>query len=73
VTAKEALRDYIDGLSEDEASWLWQELRWDEEDGADPPPLTPAQIASIERGLAQADAGRLIPHEEIMLEFGLSD
>lgn len=27
--------------------------------------------ASIERGLAAADAGRLIPHEEVKRRFGL--
>jgi predicted transcriptional regulator len=28
--------------------------------------------ASIERGLADSEAGRLIPHEDILREFGLT-
>lgn len=28
-------------------------------------------LAKIERGLAEADAGRLIPHEEVRVRFGL--
>jgi len=27
---------------------------------------------SVERGLADAEAGRLIPHEEVMKRFGLT-
>lgn len=29
--------------------------------------------ASIERGLADSDAGRTIPHEEILKEFGIAE
>lgn len=28
-------------------------------------------LAKIERGLAQADAGQLIPHEEVKARYGL--
>jgi predicted transcriptional regulator len=28
-------------------------------------------LAKIERGLAQADAGQLIPHEQVKVRFGL--
>jgi hypothetical protein len=35
------------------------------------PPLTEAQIASIKRGLADAEAGRTFSHEEVMRRFGI--
>lgn len=29
--------------------------------------------ASIERGLADSDSGRTVPHEEILKEFGIAE
>jgi Arc/MetJ-type ribon-helix-helix transcriptional regulator len=41
----------------------------DEIDAADDSPLTPSEIAGIERGLADVAAGRTIPLEEVRAEM----
>lgn len=58
TNVKEAARKLIDQLPDDIS---WDELAYRIE-----------VRASIERGLAAADAGRLIPHEEVKRRFGLS-
>jgi predicted transcriptional regulator len=30
-------------------------------------------LTKVERGLADADAGRVVPHEEVLARFGLRD
>jgi predicted transcriptional regulator len=35
----------------------------------DQPPLSPQQIAAIEEGLAAADRGDLVPHEDVFEEI----
>lgn len=58
TSVKEAALRLIDQLPDDVS---WDELAYRIE-----------VRASIERGLAAADAGRLIPHEEIKKHFGLT-
>lgn len=76
MTAKELLRERIeelseriDEISEDEAaSWLFalDDLAYTELQ-----PLTPEQVAMIERGLADSDAGRVVPQDEVLRRLGI--
>ncbi|MCZ7578556.1 MAG: hypothetical protein M5U18_16500 [Dehalococcoidia bacterium] len=67
MTAKQLLHEFVEGLSDEDALVTAallipnaeRELRDDEK-------------AAIERGLAEADAGQLIPVEEIEREFGIA-
>lgn len=70
MTAKERLREWVEELDEEDAAEALLLL----ENAADPGrPLTPAQRASIERGLAQAAEGRGIPHDEVFRRLGIDD
>lgn len=69
MTAKQVLRDRIEELSEEEAAdWLgfFEDARPIERE-----PLSSEQLSIIERGLADARAGRLTPHAEVRRRFGL--
>ncbi|MCO5201739.1 MAG: hypothetical protein M9925_08590 [Chloroflexi bacterium] len=65
--AKQLLHEFVEGLSDEDALVTAallipnaeRELRDDEK-------------AAIERGLAEAEAGQLIPVEEIEREFGIA-
>jgi predicted transcriptional regulator len=77
VTAKELLRerieeltDRIDEISEDEAADML--FRLDEAFQPEPEPLTDEQRAMIERGMADARAGRLVPQEEVLRRLGIT-
>ena len=68
MTAKQLLHEYIESLSEEDAAATVAFLL--------PHPerrLSRDEIALIELGLAQADAGELIPLEEIEAEFGIQE
>jgi predicted transcriptional regulator len=69
MTAKELLRERLEELSEDEAmSWLgFLEQTFSRQSLS----LTPEQRASLERGMADARAGRLTPHSEVRRHYGL--
>jgi predicted transcriptional regulator len=77
MTAKQALRDRIDELSEqidtiseeEAAEMLW---RLDDALQPVPEPLTPDEIAHLREGIGQLDAGRGIPHEEVLRRFGIN-
>ena len=58
-TVKKQAHELIDELPDNAA---WDELAY-----------RIAVRASIERGLADAEAGRLIPVEEVMREFGITE
>lgn len=68
MTAKEALRNYIEGLSEDDAADL---LLWIEDNGI-LPPLTPEQIERAERGVLQLDDGQRISQGTVEKQFGVT-
>jgi len=70
VTAKEALRDYIDELSDEEALSLWQRIQCEESEP--PAPLTEGERAAIERGLADTHAGRTFSLEDVESELGIA-
>jgi hypothetical protein len=62
MTAKEALRDYIEGLTEDEAAEL---LRWiDGGDGLDT--FSEDDLARIAAGREDVAAGRVHDHRDVV-------
>ena len=67
MTAKEALLHYVEHLDEDAASEAWDLLRNSELFEREP--LTPAQIASVRRGLAQLNAGLSYTTEEVLSDY----
>jgi hypothetical protein len=70
VTAKEKLLEYVSALTEEEAEdklpWIAPMFERPSGDRR----LSAAERAAIERGLRDADAGLLIPIEEVEAEFG---
>lgn len=58
-STKQQARELIDGLPD---SATWEDVAYEID-----------LRASIERGLADADAGRLIPLEDLMKEFGIEE
>ncbi|MEX0782007.1 MAG: hypothetical protein WD557_05105 [Dehalococcoidia bacterium] len=70
MTAKELLRERIEELSEDEArDWLGL---FDETFPREPLVLTPEQEAMIERSLADSEAGRVVPQDEVRRRLGIN-
>jgi hypothetical protein len=59
MSTKERLHQLIDAMQDDEAADLLDDLEFQ------PAPLSDEDIASIERGRAQAKAGQLRPTEEV--------
>jgi hypothetical protein len=59
VTTKERLRAIIDEMPDGEAEELLSDLEFE------PAPMDGDDIASIERGRAQARAGRVTPTDEV--------
>ncbi len=73
MTPKQRLRDQVDRMSDDEAAHVLDLIGADEAECAGRPPLTPEQIASVERGLEQSRQGMGVPHREVRRMFGLAD
>lgn len=69
MSAKQALLEYIETLSDDDLESLWARIRADAAEYANVAPLTDEQNAAISRSLAQLDAGMRIPHEEVLRQF----
>lgn len=67
MTAKKMLHEFVDRLSEDDALATAALLIPDAERH-----LRDDEKAAVEQGLAEADAGELIPVEEIAREFGIA-
>lgn len=67
MTAKQLLHEFVDRLSDDDALVTAALLIPDAERQ-----LRDDEKAAIEQGLAEADAGELIPLEEIEREFGIA-
>lgn len=68
MTAKQALMDYVAGLTEEEAAAKLPLIR----DAGEPPALTPDQIDQVRRSLADLDAGRKTPHGDVKRRFGIA-
>jgi predicted transcriptional regulator len=69
MSAKEALRDLVEAMSEEDA--LRQLERIELEFMVADRRLTPDEIAAIEQGLADADAGRRVTTAQLRERFGL--
>lgn len=70
MTAKERLREWVDELDDDDAA---EALLLLERAQNFQQSLTPAQRASIERGLEQVAAGEGTPHDEVFRRLGIVD
>lgn len=66
MTAKQQLLEYVQGLTEEEAMDVLPFI-------VKPPPLTPAQLEGIERGLRSLDEGRKVSNEDMKRRFGISE
>lgn len=67
MTAKQLLHDFVEGLSEDDAAVTAAMLIQGSARA-----LRANERVAIERGLAEADGGELVPLEEIEREFGIN-
>jgi len=72
MTTRDALHRLVDELPDDQAELarVWLEDLRDASD-TDGPPLDPAALASLDRGLADVSEGRVKPLEEYERERGL--
>jgi predicted transcriptional regulator len=69
MTAKERLREWLDGLDEEDAEEALDILVFERPLRQ---ALTPEERASIEKGLAELDRGEGIPHDEVFRRLGIS-
>jgi hypothetical protein len=69
VTAKELLQRKVAEMTEQEAE-LFLEILFDDDEDFAFPPLTPDELAQIDRAIARTDAGKGIPHSEVLRRFG---
>lgn len=70
MTAKEALRELVDEMSEEDARDALDILREMFQEPVSRPPVSSAELDSVRRGLEDLDAGRRVPHEEVKRRFG---
>ncbi|MEP6871668.1 MAG: hypothetical protein ABI939_07440 [Anaerolineaceae bacterium] len=69
MTAKEALRERIDSLTEDEAAELLEPLQWESSDEETP---TPEQVELFLAGEAEFEAGEFVDGEAFLPALALS-
>jgi predicted transcriptional regulator len=67
MTAKQALLELVEEMSEDKAAEVLEWLEWEVQ--VDSRPLTTAERAAIDRGLADVAAGRLTDQDELEREL----
>ena len=70
MTAKEQVHSLVEGMSEGQAEELLEELRYLSA-AVDDAPLTEEDIASIDRGVQDIRAGRVISLDQYERERGL--
>jgi hypothetical protein len=68
MNAKEQLLEFVEGLSEEEAT---EKLPWMIDRGP-APALTASQRVAVERALANLDAGRKVSNAEMKRRFGIA-
>lgn len=68
MTAKEALRERIDSLTEKEAAELLDRLEWESTEEEE---LTPEEWARVREGQRQIAAGETVDAGELFKELGL--
>lgn len=66
MTAKEALRERIDLLTEEEAAELLDRLEWESTEEEE---LTPEEWARVREGKRQIDAGEWVSGDEFLARF----
>ena len=69
MTAKEALRERIDTLTEDEAAELLDRLEWESSEEEIP---TPEQVELLLAGEAEFERGEFVDGEEFLRARGLA-
>jgi len=68
VTAKQALLERVETMSEEEAEELLQRLDWESTDFEE---LTPDELARVAEGQRQIAAGESVDGETLFRELGL--
>ena len=68
MTAKEALRERVESLTEDEAAELLDRLEWESTEEEVP---TPEQVAELLAGKAEFERGEFVDGEEFLRARGL--
>jgi hypothetical protein len=68
MTAKEALHEKVEGLSEDEAAELLARLEWEATETED---LTDEELAEVLEGERQLAAGDSVSGKELFARLGL--
>jgi hypothetical protein len=68
MTAKEALRERIDDLSEEEAAELLAQIEWDATEEEE---LTPEEIALLDEVKTQFERGEVFDGEKLLRELGV--
>jgi hypothetical protein len=71
VTAKEALLDLVEEMSEDEARDAFDILAPIFQTPTDRPPVSAEERAALEEAIRRLDAGEGIPHAEVKRRFNL--
>ena len=69
MTAKEALRERIDTLTEDEAAELLDRLEWESIEEEVP---TPEQVAEMLAGEAEFERGEFVDGEKFLRDRGVA-
>lgn len=68
MTVKQALREWIDRMSDEEAAELLDRLEWEATDEEE---LTPEELEVVRKGLAEIARGETVPAEEVYRELGI--
>ena len=68
MTAKQALIERVETMTEEEAAELLNQLEWDATEFEE---LTPAELERVERGFKQVANGESIDGETLFRELGL--
>jgi hypothetical protein len=71
VTAKEALRELVDDMSEAEARDAFDVLARMFQAPRERPPLSVDEMRAMEQAIRRLDAGEGIPHSEVKRRFNL--
>ena len=68
MTAKEALREKIDALTEDEAVEMLARMEWEASEFEF---LSPEEAANLEAARAEVAAGKVVPAEDVFRRLGM--
>lgn len=68
MTVKQALREWIDRMSDEEAAELLDRLEWEATDEEE---LTPEELEDLKRSREELARGEFVDGEELFRELGL--